>query len=469
MNRRGVSAVAVTVFGVIAILLGLLAFSTLTLALIRGVGSGMEIAERRAGESKAIVKVYVELAQEFSGGTLLNKTYIVFENLYPGDVTIDHVAIVSKGGQRILDKAVSLTIRAGGSVKLRPSQIDPALQVYDQDFWKLKREVGYVEMHADVGGGTSFKSHPIYFVAGRIPEIIITTTTAAPTAITTVTTTATATVTSTTTPTRTITVTRTTTLTCTACQQWPIITSAVIVTVTQPMYVPVTHTVIDTATRRCTIRTYYTWTRVTVTTTVTTLVRDTVTCEECGACPRATQCGGNSPLSQTHHPLHLYLSAPLLAAWFIPRNLLRGSKTWGLILFVLLSSGSLTAFMATCPRDVSAEGATVTVTVTTGQPTTVTTTVGTTTTVTSIQTAPATTVTVTSTVTSTTEVTRVRCLGITITWTITTTPVIADTQKITTPCSDRRITVTVTEISTYMHTHLLVVDSHSITCLTTVR
>lgn len=177
MSRKGISAVAVTVFGVTALLIGLLIFSTLTLALVRGVNSGGEMARYKAEEYKAVIRVVVELVQERSGESLLNKTYIVLENTWPGDITIDHVALVSKTGQKILDRTLNIMIKAGGSVKLAPSQIDQTLKVYDEDFWKFKREVDYIEIHTDFGEvGASSKSYPIYSISGGGNlEIFITT------------------------------------------------------------------------------------------------------------------------------------------------------------------------------------------------------------------------------------------------------------------------------------------------------
>lgn len=417
VNRRGISAVAVTIFGVIALLIGLLMFSTLTLALVRSVGSGGEIAGYRAQEHKAFLRVLAILSQEVSGGTLLNKTYIVIENMWPGDVAVDHIAITSKTGQKILDKTFSLTIKAGGSVRLAPSQIDQTLQVYDNDFWKFKREVDSVEFHADIGGvGASFVSNPAYIVGGSVPEVVVTTTTAQRTT-TTATTYVTATTTSmiVTTPTTTV----TTTCTRTTCSQiliqptyYTISTSTVYpwtVTKTQILECRTIYTsyryittcsVVESPGYYCyyTVNRYYTGLYVTVYTTSIDHTVISTSCPICGTCPAGVY--GSSEKISGDVSWQLYM-IPLLSLAFIPRRL--NSKKITLMVSVLLLF-SVFSYLT----GVKASPNTITVTVTvTGTPTTTTVTSTTTHTVTSTSTAPP----ATTTTTYTSLVTETRCLG----------------------------------------------------------
>ncbi|MEM1557891.1 MAG: hypothetical protein QXG12_04800 [Thermoproteota archaeon] len=498
MSRKGISAVAATVFGIIALLIGLTVFSTLTLALIRGVGSGGEIAEYRALESKSIVKVVVELVQEKSGDQLLNKTYIVFENIWPDEVTIDHVAIVSKSGQKILDKAMNIQLKAGRSVRVKPSQIDQSLQLYDEDFWKLKREVDYVEMHVDIGGkGSSFKSYPVYSIyGGESPEIIITTTTVYPTTTTmktvtttitkttTPTTTKTITTTSTMTSTYTTTPTVTTTKTCTytTCKQQLYATGYTAIRTSIPTYITITMTSYSTSGYCSIIRHYSTiW----VTSTYVTIRGSrlgTITCGICGTCPTTIYQSSSLPTSNTLY----YIGIPLLLVGGVMPG--RLSRKELIIAFLILGF-----FMSVFFGDALSEGITVTVTET---GTTTTSTVTTTSTTTYTSTAPTTTVTstvtttftttltstaptITSTITSTTLTSENWCLGVKSTVTVTERPIIVITStKLSSTycnpncssgqCFPRYITVTDTVIVTHsVVTYVYDVQTYVLRCQTT--
>jgi hypothetical protein len=274
-SRRGISATAATLLGVLALLIGLLAFTATTVYLVRAVQAGSAMAGAYAGESKALVKVYAALEMEKSGNTVLNKTYLIFENLWPDVLTIDHIAVASKSGSLIAEKPMSMSLRPGQSIQLKPSDIDPSLSIYDNDFWRFKREIGYIEMHADVGGqGSSFISYPEYKDLLAIektisPSTIVTTVTQTMTSTTTITSTATpTTVTSAITRTVTGTVTHTVTNT---------ITYTVTGTVTQ-IVIPITTTVTRTATVTTTPTSTVTSTAtVTVTSTYVTTPTRTVT------------------------------------------------------------------------------------------------------------------------------------------------------------------------------------------------
>jgi len=490
VNRKGISAVAATVFGIIALLIGLTVFSALTLALIRGVGSSGEIVEYRALESKSIVKIVVELVQEKSGDKLLNKTYIAFENIWPDEVTIDHIAIVSKSGQKILDKAMNIQLKAGGSIRVKPSQIDQSLQIYDEDFWKLKREVDYVEMHANVGkSGSSFKSYPVYSIyGGESPEIIITTTTVYPattttktvtittTKTTTPTTTKTVTTTSTMTSTYTTTPTVTTTKTCTytTCKQQLIATGYTAIRTSIPTYITITETSYSTI-GRCRMVTHYSiiW----VTSTKVTIIGSrlgTITCGVCGTCPTTIYQSSSPPASNTLY----YIAIPLLLiGGVIPR---RFSRKELIITFLILG-----LFTSSLFEDVLSEGVTVTVTETgtattstvtttstttytsTAPTTTVTSTVTTTITTTLTSTAP----TITSTIISTTLTTETLCLGVKYTIIVTERPiiVITSTKLSSTNCYYyRSVTITETIIITHsVVTYGYYVQTYDLKCQTT--
>jgi hypothetical protein len=162
-SRRGVSATAVTLFGVVAILIGMAAFTALTVYLVRAYQASQGLVESYAGEGKAVVRVYAVLSMENSTDRVLNRTFLVFENLWPDLVKIDHIAIAGRSGSLMLDKPVNIALKPGQAGWLKPSELDGSLSVYDEDFWRFKREVGYFEIHVNIGGsGSSFKSYPVF-------------------------------------------------------------------------------------------------------------------------------------------------------------------------------------------------------------------------------------------------------------------------------------------------------------------
>ena len=163
VSRRGVSATVVTLFGVVAILIGMVAFTALTVYLVRAYQTSTGIVESYAEESKSVVKVYAVLFMENSTDRVLNKTVLIFENLRPDEVKIDHVAVVGSSGSLLVEKETNIVLNPGQAGWIRPSELDSSLAPYDEDFWKFKREVEYLEIHIDVGGsGSSFKSYPIF-------------------------------------------------------------------------------------------------------------------------------------------------------------------------------------------------------------------------------------------------------------------------------------------------------------------
>lgn len=500
VSRKALSAPVATIIGILALLIGMVAFTSLSVAVIKSVGTGSEIAGHRAMEERAVVKVYAQLVQEISGDTLLNKTFITFENEWPGEVTVDHIAVVSKSGGKILSKTFSLKLKAGESVSMKPSQIDPSLAEYDEEvcsgdtcsggFWKFKRDVGYVEMHVDVGGsGFSFKSYPLYSISGESGEIVQETVTIPGTTLTSTSTeTVTTTITSTTTPTTTVTTTATitstyttmptytTTTTCTktTCSQIGIPTTYKLVTVIAPS------TVVVYKTSFTKIINCYTWVASkTIIATATVPVgkgtwAGTKTCDVCGTCP-TTLYGGNSYNQSSNIPF----TTLFIALVGIISGVGRPRRREIILLSILLLSLLAWIYMGV----ELVEGYTVTVTQT-GSPTTTTVTVTTTQTVTSTSTAPTTTITstvtttvtttvtspTTTTITSTSLKTEYRCLGVTVTETGTYKPVIVSTSTIykSTSCYYAYpIYVTETYVNIVTNTWTYFFDTYWLVCRTT--
>ena len=427
LSRRGVSATVATLFGVVALLLGMVAFTATTVYIVRAAQSGSAAVGSYAGESKAVVKIYAVLEMEKSGDVLLNKTYLVMENLWPDEATIDHVAVASRSGSLVAEKALSIKLKPGESIQVKPSDIDPSLAAYDDDFWRFKREVGYFEIHVDVGGqGSSFKSYP-EFKVGSSPLEMVTMTAGGSTITTTVT--RTVTTTYVTTPTKTV----TTTCTHTTCIQRNIVGGYTVVRVRAPTTIVVTKTIIIPeycfVTYTVTITSYLTST----TTTVKGVRVGKTTCDLCGRCP--TGIYGASTLN-VHPPQTLYLIAPVIALALAPKAKIPGKRR---SIALALAALAILVSLAS-PHNVKAETITITVT---GTGTTTTATITSTTTTTVTSTAPTKTYTVTSTVLST----EYRCYKSTTTVTITDRPIIVSTSTLykSSSCHSLLPTATVTK------------------------
>lgn len=495
MNRKAISATAATIFGVVAIIIGMLLFTYMAVGIVRSFQAGSAMAGAYSGESKSVLKAYAVLEMEKSGDTVVNKTYIVFENLVPDEVTVDHIALASKSGAIITEKALNIKLKPGESIQLKPSSIDSSLSVYDNDFWKFKREVAYFEIHVDVGGaGSSFKSYPEYKIEGTpleidvetgvqtVTETVTVTSTEIGTYTITPTSTETATTTSTYTSTYVTTPTKTVTTTCTykTCIQRNYATYYTTVKVTAPVNIIVVKTsytkLINCYTVGTTTTTYLTST----TTSPKGSIIGTITCGVCGICPTGIypyQSVGYNPIN-TFTP---YIMAGIIALSLIPTSF---SKKRGLsISLIIIISLSLTAgFSNTLAETItvtvtgSPTTTTVTTTITTtstttitGAPSTTTTTVTSTVTTTVTSTAP----TVTSTVTSTVLQTETRCNLVKSTITITDRPIIVSTSTkySSTSCPYAwPVYVTETIVSVWSTvTHVYYVDYYRVTCQSTAR
>lgn len=452
MSRRGISSTVVTLLGVMALLIGMVAFTAIAVYLARAAQSANEAAGSYAGESKAVVKVYAILEMEKSGDILLNKTYLILENLWPDEVTVDHVVVASKSGSIIAEKNLNMKLKPGESTQMRPSDIDPSLLAYDNDFWRFKREVGSIEIHADVGRqGVAFKAYPGYraFINQYGAAPTSTTQSGSYTSTVTVTTTITSTSTYFTTPTRTV----TTTCTYKACIQREYQTGYITTRLQAPTTVTVTQSSFVTS-GWCIIRPTSTTLYLTSTsTTIVTAKIGDVTCAVCGVCPAGTyQAPG---YSQSGHSIP-YLTAMVLALTLLPSyGRLSARGRLGLILTALLVSllvERISLTVGAASSTFTATTSTVTVTITS----TVT------------LTAPPATSTATSTIIST----ETRCRGVQTTITVIDRPIqiFTTTRQITKSCL-RLMTIynTVTQVSLGRTLTTYTASLHSLTCQSTVQ
>lgn len=443
MNRKAVSATAATIFGVIAIIIGMLIFSYLAVGIVRSFQASSGIVGGYAEESKAVLRAYAVLDIEKSGNTILNKTYLVFENLVPDEVAVDHIAITSKSGAIISDKSLQIKLKPGESVQLKPSEIDQALAVYDGDFWRFKKEIGYFEIHVEVGGvGSSFKSIPVFRMGSNPIEIVTTSIGGATT--TTATTTITRTETSWETSTYTSTIRVTTTCTKTTCRQQDYVTEYIVVTSRVPQTTLTVTKTVFTDTWICrTIRTitYYSTYYATVTRTeVISSLLGRVTCS-CGQCPTGVYYVPRT--SENSQSLAIYMLAPLFALAVAPEHFKLDRRRLALAIIILILATVLIT-----PNMGSAQ--TITVTVTGTNPTTETTTI-TTTSTTTITSTTTTTVTSTVTVTTTSLVTEYRCSGVASTITVTERTITISTSTKYTRCWQWTEWVTTTLVSIVTH------------------
>jgi hypothetical protein len=496
-SRAGISATAATLLGVLALLIGLLAFTATTVYLVRAAQAGSSIAGAYAGESKALVKVYAVLEMEKSGNSVLNKTYLIFENLWPDVLIADHIAVVSKSGSLIVEKDLGIILlKPGQQLLLKPSEIDPTLSIYDNDFWRFKREIGYIEMHVDAGGqGMSFKSYPEYRAEAG-PLII------EPVYVTTTDVTNTVVIVTSTTTTITPTVTITTTCSLTSCSITRVpATAYTIVRVSMPaQYVTVTATVVRTNYYCITTYVPYTTWVTTRYTTVDQTMAGTISCAVCGSCSQGLYGSCPCPISSTtsgspatsslrglysipnqsyqavgqnEYPFHtLYFMAPIAALALAPTHM--SPRRWrGLAPAVITLTMLALLIMPIISRGVKAQvtGATSTVasaSTTTGM-STVTITNTKTVTTTSTKTITVTAPTSTKYVCSTSITTEYKCSGATVTLTFTEWPLIitTTTKYVTADCRYMQFpvyTITITTVYTSTRAVGYQIDIYSLRC-----
>lgn len=353
----------------------------------------------------------------------------------------------------IAEKALSIKLKPGESIQLKPSDIDSSLSIYDNDFWRFKREIEYFEIHVDVGGaGSSFKSYPDYKVEGG-PLEIVTTVAGGESTIT-------ATVSATSTYVTTLTTTTTTTHTRTTCTQLNYVTGYTTARTTSTTWITVTETT-STGYYSCSFRRFYRIIYVTVTETdVKVIGAGTVTSATCGTCPAGIY---SVPSHGQTQPYSLYIIAPLIALALSPSRLRMPRKTTTMAALLLLASipTSILASSYSPHQPWLAETITVTVTTAPTATTTVTQTVTATTT---------STITETSTVTSTVLSTETRCRGVQTTITETTTWVTTTATTKYTTCTShgQRIDITMTIVLTEAVERDITVPTYRLVCRTTV-
>lgn len=68
-------------------------------------------------------------------------------------ITLDYLLVQAKNGTVLAEKSGSIiTVNPGDNLTITPSALDPRLAVYDNDFWKMRREVGRLTLHSPNGG-----------------------------------------------------------------------------------------------------------------------------------------------------------------------------------------------------------------------------------------------------------------------------------------------------------------------------
>jgi len=131
----------------------LLPAAALVSTLLLGVSMQSEAA-RRAGLNAADLKA--EDAKKLLRVSILrgpsNESLV---NLYAAGklpIHVDYLLAVNADGNVVAEReGVILTLRPGENVTLAPGDLDPALAIYDNDFWGMRRELRSLILHTSDG------------------------------------------------------------------------------------------------------------------------------------------------------------------------------------------------------------------------------------------------------------------------------------------------------------------------------
>jgi hypothetical protein len=107
--------------------------------------AGANAADLQAEEAKKLLRASILRGPS-------NDTWV---NLYAAGklpISVDYLIATGYDGGIIAERdEVILTLRPGDNVTLRPSQLDLALEPYDNDYWRMRREVKALILHTSDG------------------------------------------------------------------------------------------------------------------------------------------------------------------------------------------------------------------------------------------------------------------------------------------------------------------------------
>jgi len=107
--------------------------------------AGANAADLQAEEAKKLLRASILRGPS-------NDTWV---NLYAAGklpISVDYLIATGYDGGIIAERdEVILTLRPGDNVTLRPSQLDLALESYDNDYWRMRREVKALILHTSDG------------------------------------------------------------------------------------------------------------------------------------------------------------------------------------------------------------------------------------------------------------------------------------------------------------------------------
>jgi hypothetical protein len=107
--------------------------------------AGANAADLQAEEAKKLLRASILRGPS-------NDTWV---NLYAAGklpISVDYLIATGHDGGIIAERdEVILTLRPGDNVTLRPSQLDLALEPYDNDYWRMRREVKALILHTSDG------------------------------------------------------------------------------------------------------------------------------------------------------------------------------------------------------------------------------------------------------------------------------------------------------------------------------
>jgi len=437
----GASSSLAVLIAVLIIITASVAFLVLSLYSTSIMFENVDV-DRMVQKSREVIKLVIMKEAVEEGGSVRYPVKMQLKNAWSGTSEITYIVVLDREGGVLYERGLDppLTLYATETRFMKPSELMPELSQYDEDWYRMRQEVGLLILHTRLGNRFTsiYEGSPVGSGDGGGEDITITyitstpTTTTTPVVTRTTSITATQTVTETTSITATLTstttitwgssitwttttpvTTTTTTKSLTRCIEETLVTGydiAGTVTITARTIV-VTLTSYTSTTFSCTFTTGADTVYGTITVPTTTYTRiDRTTCR-CAACPAATYGAAvytyTEPNSLFYAPYVGGFLITLLLSSMHEELLKRRGLTLSLIILMMVgvamgfsktSSVTITVTVTESPVTVTAPTTTITQTYTsTTTLTTTTSTTPTTITTTRTQTTPSTTVTVTAT------------------------------------------------------------------------
>ena len=149
MKNRGISAAVAALAAVIFLVIGL--YMSILVLQRTGQGGVAQMAgiHRGIGEEYRGLRIFIEPTDN-------NGTMIKFINEWGDVIRIDYLLIMDEHGEvklKLEGEDIPTSLRymiPGGEVALKPSDIGLQPE-YDDDYWKMKREISQIRVHTEDG------------------------------------------------------------------------------------------------------------------------------------------------------------------------------------------------------------------------------------------------------------------------------------------------------------------------------